>query len=166
MENFPPKVENFRPLQNVSIHIILQKNFLQLFESGKLSTKAEKFPLCIFGLEFDKREGPEPENKISTKRKIFYQKWENSHLCRMFQFMWFWNKNFFLEIFRGGKFFIKVERVSKLITPLARLARALRSQLNVRGFETHRSSFLMLAYVFAPMNSKTKMPPPGFEPAS
>ena len=48
--------------------------FLQLFESGKFSTKVENFPLCIFGLKFGKREGPEPENKISPRWKIFHQK--------------------------------------------------------------------------------------------
>ena len=121
--------------------------FLQLFESGKFSTKVEKFPLCIFGLKFGKREGPEPENKISPKWKIFHQKWKNFHLCRMFQFMWFWNTIFFLEIFRSGKFSTKVERMSKLIASLARLARVARSLPAARGFETRRSNFLMLAYV-------------------
>ena len=79
---------------------IWNKNFffLQLFESGKFSTKVENFPLCIFGLKFGKREGPEPENKISPKWKIFHQKWKNFHLCRMFQFMWFWNNFFFFEV--------------------------------------------------------------------
>ena len=110
VENFPPKVENFRPLQNVPIHAILQKKFffLQLFESGKFSTKVEKFPLCIFGLKFGKREGLVAEKKKSPKWKIFHQKWKNFHLCRMFQFMWFWNKNFF---FGSGKFSTKVEKI-------------------------------------------------------
>ena len=72
---------------------------MQLFESGKFSTKVENFPLCIFGLKFGKREGPEPENKISPKWKIFHQKWKNFHLCRMFQFMWFCKKKkFFFEV--------------------------------------------------------------------
>ena len=61
--------------------------FLQLFESGKFSTKVEKFPLCIFGLKFGKREGLVAEKKNSPKWKIFHQKWKNFHLCRMFQFM-------------------------------------------------------------------------------
>ena len=63
MENFPPKVENFRPLQNVPIHAILQKFFfLQIFESGKFSTKVEKFPIFQLGMKFGKREGLDAEN--------------------------------------------------------------------------------------------------------
>ena len=82
--------------------------FLQLFESGKFSTKVEKFPLCIFGLKFGKREGLVAEKKNSPKWKIFHQKWKNFHLCRMFQFMWFWNNFFF---FGSGKFSTKVEKI-------------------------------------------------------
>ena len=97
MENFPPKLENFPPLQNVPIHAILQKIFffLQLFESGKFSTKVEKIPISLLGMEFGKREGLDAENKISPKWKIFHQKWKIFDLCRMFQFMQFCKKIFF-----------------------------------------------------------------------
>ena len=92
MEIFPPKLENFQPLQNVPMRAILQKKlFLEVFGSGKFSIKVEKFPLPSFGLKFAKREGLDGENQFSTKWKTFHQKWKTFHLCRMFQFMWFWN---------------------------------------------------------------------------
>ena len=82
--------------------------FLQIFESGKFSTKVEKIPISLLGMKFGKREGLDAEKKISPKWKIFHQKWKIFHLCRMFQFMWFWNKKNF---FGSGKFSTKVEKI-------------------------------------------------------
>ena len=59
-------------------------------------------------MKFGKREGLDAENKISPKWKIFHQKWKIFRLCRMFQFMRFWNKIFF---FGNGKFSTKVEKI-------------------------------------------------------
>ena len=108
MENFPPKVENFRPLQNVPIHAILQKKFfflVHIFVSGKFSTKVEKIPISLLGMKFGKREGLDAENKISPKWKIFHQKWKIFDLCRMFQFMQFCKKKFFFADFWKWKIF-------------------------------------------------------------
>ena len=82
--------------------------FFEIFRSGKFSTKVEKFLHLPSGMQFGKREGLDAEKKNSPKWKIFHQKWKNFHLCRMFQFMWFWNKNFF---FGSGKFSTKVEKI-------------------------------------------------------
>ena len=102
VEIFPPKVENFPPLQNVPIHAILQKKFfflVHIFVSGKFSTKVEKIPISLLGMKFGKREGLDAENKISPKWKIFHQKWKIFDLCRMFQFMQFCKKFFFSSDF-------------------------------------------------------------------
>jgi len=111
VENFPPKLENFPPLQNVPICAILQKKFFLVhsFVSGKFSTKVEKIPISLLGMKFGKREGLDAENKISPKWKIFHQKWKFFDLCRMFQFMQFCKKNFFLQIFGSGEFSTKAE---------------------------------------------------------
>merc|ERR1712155_413985 len=87
------------------------KKKLQIFESGKFSTKVEKFPISLLGMKFGKREGLDAENKISPKWKIFHQNWKVFHLCRMFQFMQFCKNFFFLvHIFVSGKFSTKVEK--------------------------------------------------------
>ena len=108
MEIFPPKVENFRPLQNVPIHAILQKKFffLQLFESGKFSTKVEKFPLCIFGLKFGKREGLVAEKKIHQSGKFSTKSGKISTSAECSNSCDFGIKNF---SFGRGKLFTKVE---------------------------------------------------------
>ena len=57
-----------------------------------------------------------PKTKFRQSGKFFHQNWKNFHLCRMFQFMWFWNKKCFLENFRSGKFSTKVEKFLHLPT--------------------------------------------------
>ena len=79
--------------------------FLQIFESGKFTTKVEKFPISQLGMKFGKREGLDTQNKISPKWKIFHQNWKIFHLCRMFQFMQFCKKNFFFADFWKWKIF-------------------------------------------------------------
>ena len=72
---------------------------MEIFRSGKFSTKVEKFLHLPSGMQFGKREGLDAEKKNSPKWKIFHQKWKNFHLGRMFQFMWFCKKKkFFFEV--------------------------------------------------------------------
>ena len=66
MENFPPKVENFPPLQNVPIHLIFE--FFFFLGSGKFSTKVEKFPLSLYGMISGTLECPDAEKKFLPKR--------------------------------------------------------------------------------------------------
>ena len=101
VEIFPPKVENFRPLQNVPIHAILQKIFFfcKFLKVENFPPKWKKFQFYPLGMKFGKREGLDAENKISPKWKFFHQKWKIFDLCRMFQFMQFCKKNFFFADF-------------------------------------------------------------------
>ena len=79
VENFPPKVEKFPPVQNVPIHVILEYKFffVEFFRGGKFSTKVEKISLHTFGMEFGKRQGPDTEKRNFTKVESFPQKVEN-----------------------------------------------------------------------------------------
>ena len=88
------------------------KKFFCNFDSGKFSTKVEKFQLCMFGLKFNEREGLEPENKILPKWKIFHQKWKHSTTAECCNWCDFGNKIFRLEIFWSGKFSTKVKKIS------------------------------------------------------
>merc|ERR1711923_277927 len=57
VEIFPPKVENFPPLQNVPIHAILQKNFFFFANFSKVENfppKWKKFQIFPLGMKFGK----------------------------------------------------------------------------------------------------------------
>ena len=75
MENFPPKVENFPPLQNAPIHVILESK--NLFGSGKFSSKVEKIPLSLFGMKSAVLVCPEEQKIFLPKWKILHQKWKS-----------------------------------------------------------------------------------------
>ena len=78
VEIFPPKVENFRPLQNVPIHAILQKNFFfcRFLEVENYPLKWKIFQFLHLDWIWARLEVQKSE-KIFTKVEVFPIKMEN-----------------------------------------------------------------------------------------
>ena len=71
------------------------RNFYFL-EVNNFFTKVEKLSFFLFGMEFRKWDGPDADKKKFSKGENFHLKRKFFHFCIMFQFMWFWKKNFFI----------------------------------------------------------------------
>ena len=101
VENFPPKVENFRLCRMFQFMW-----FWNIYFFFRNFFEVKNFHLFHLGWNLANEKVQKPK-KIS-KWKIFHQNWINFHLCRMFQFMWFCKK---IMSFRNWKISSKVERI-------------------------------------------------------